>query len=378
MGRFDRYLLSQLLLVFGLFALILVGVYWVNRAVILVDRFMGAGQSGFMVLELTIFSLPSIIQLVMPIAAFLAVIYTCNRLHSDSELVVVQATGFSGFRMARPVLGFGLLIAAIMLVLSHVLVPLSMIQLNTKEDALRDAASSRLLVPGAFEHPTRGITVYVRDTSSDGEMYYLLISDRRDPNRETTYTAQRALLVRDPEGPKLLMFDGIAQTLDQQTGQLATTEYTDFTYDIGGFVAERRPRALDGRQLSTFALLQASEENQNRTRRSAAWLVREAHLRNAESILVPAICVMGFAALMLGGFSRFGLWRQITLAVTLVVIVKLVDNAAADLARRSADVWFLVYMPSALAAVIALVLLWLGGRRFSVPWARTKGEGGNA
>ncbi|MCP4819364.1 MAG: LPS export ABC transporter permease LptF, partial [Shimia sp.] len=37
MSRFDRYILSQLLTLFGFFALVLVSVYWVNRAVVLFD-----------------------------------------------------------------------------------------------------------------------------------------------------------------------------------------------------------------------------------------------------------------------------------------------------------------------------------------------------
>ncbi len=33
MSKFDRYMLSQLMTLFGFFALILVSVYWINRAV---------------------------------------------------------------------------------------------------------------------------------------------------------------------------------------------------------------------------------------------------------------------------------------------------------------------------------------------------------
>ncbi|MEO6300594.1 MAG: LPS export ABC transporter permease LptF, partial [Paracoccaceae bacterium] len=46
MTRFDRYLLSQLLTMFGFFALVLVGVYWINRAVGLFDQLIGDGQSA--------------------------------------------------------------------------------------------------------------------------------------------------------------------------------------------------------------------------------------------------------------------------------------------------------------------------------------------
>ena len=43
MSRFDRYLLSQLLALFGFFALVLVAVFWVNRAVGLFDQLIGDG-----------------------------------------------------------------------------------------------------------------------------------------------------------------------------------------------------------------------------------------------------------------------------------------------------------------------------------------------
>ena len=33
MGRYDRYILSQLVVMFGFFSLVLISVYWVNEAV---------------------------------------------------------------------------------------------------------------------------------------------------------------------------------------------------------------------------------------------------------------------------------------------------------------------------------------------------------
>ena len=46
MARFDRYLLSQFMVLFGFFALVLVSVYWVNRAVSLFDELIADGQSA--------------------------------------------------------------------------------------------------------------------------------------------------------------------------------------------------------------------------------------------------------------------------------------------------------------------------------------------
>ena len=100
-------MLSQLLALFGFFSLVLVAVYWINRAVGLFDKLIGDGQSSLVFLEFSLLTLPFVIRLVLPISAFAATVYVTNRLTSESELVVMQATGFSAFRLARPVLYFG-------------------------------------------------------------------------------------------------------------------------------------------------------------------------------------------------------------------------------------------------------------------------------
>ena len=63
MARFDRYILSQLMVLFGFFSLILILVYWVNRAVVLFDRLIADGQSATVFLEFTALSLPGIIRM---------------------------------------------------------------------------------------------------------------------------------------------------------------------------------------------------------------------------------------------------------------------------------------------------------------------------
>ena len=96
------------MMVFGFFALVLVSVYWVNSAVRLFDRLISDGQSVWVFLEMTALPLPNVIRLMLPVAAFVAVVHAPNRKAGESELVVMQATGFSPFRLARPVLYFGL------------------------------------------------------------------------------------------------------------------------------------------------------------------------------------------------------------------------------------------------------------------------------
>lgn len=370
MGRFDRYVFSQLLRVFGFFALVLVGVYWINRAAVLLDRYLTEGQGGGLVLQLTLLSLPSIMLLVLPVAGFVAAVYVTNRLHSDSELVVVQATGYSAGRLVRPFLAFGVLLALVLTLLGHVVVPVSMSRLSELEQELAEAVSSRLIVPGAYQSPTDGVTVYVRSVEADGTLMGLLVNDRRERDYDTTYVAHRALLVRHADGPRLVMFDGMAQTLNRVTERLSITEFEDFTVALTDLAGTPGQRRVDYRSLSTPVLLAASAETVASTGRTADALRREAHLRISQAVLAIGAVVAGYAALMVGGFSRFGLTRQMIFAVLLVVGTKLVDNAAIDRAKSDPDALMMVYAAPAFAFLVCAVLLAIADGRLGLPFRR--------
>ena len=149
------------LLVLGheLVALVLVLVYWINRAVVLFDQLITDGQSAWVFLEFTALALPSIIRIVLPIAAFAATLYALSRMSGDSELTVMQATGTSPWRLARPVLMFGLIAALLVSILAHVLVPASLVRLNARQSEIAQTATARLLREGEFISPTKGLTL---------------------------------------------------------------------------------------------------------------------------------------------------------------------------------------------------------------------------
>ena len=89
MTRLDRYILAQLLWVFGFFSLVLVSVYWVNKAVSLFDRLISDGQPMSVFLEFTALSLPMLIRTVLPISAFVATLQVTLGLLRNSEVAVV-------------------------------------------------------------------------------------------------------------------------------------------------------------------------------------------------------------------------------------------------------------------------------------------------
>jgi len=361
-SRFDRYLLSHLLALFGFFSLVLVAVYWVNRAVGLFDQLIGDGQSAVVFLEFSLLTLPNVIRLVLPISAFAACLYAINRLNQESELVVMQATGFSAFRLARPVLFFGLCVMAMQLVLTNVLVPMSQARLSERTSEISTNATSQFLNEGRFMHPTTGITLYISEITPLGELNRIFLSDERSPDDRVVYTAETALLVRGDAGPVLVMMDGAAQRLTREGQRLAVTRFQNFAMELSGLISGGGARRQSLRELSTLQLMTAPDDLVQSIGADPAAFYEEGHGRIASPLLALAAPLVGFAALMLGGYSRFGLLPQIVLGVACLIVLQTISTVSAGMAIKDPMGWPLVYLAPLIGLAMALGLLWQAQR----------------
>ena len=359
MSRYDRYVLSQYLVFFGFFALILVAVFWINRAVVLFDRLIGDGQSALVFLEFTALTLPNLIRMVLPMAAFAASVYVTNRLNSESELTVMQATGSSPWQLARPALVFGVLTAIMMSILTHVLMPASTKQLELREAEVARNVTARLLSEGSFLHPADGVTFYIRKIDPDGTLNDVFLSDLRDPAQSVTYTGAEAFLVRDGGRANLIMVDGLAQRFDTASKTLSTTVFSDFSYDISALIRKNESGARNIRAIPTLELLNNAEIIAEQEAFSPGKLAEELHLRFARALICIAVTLIGFSTLLLGGYSRFGVWRQALLAFLLLIFLEVLRGLVAGPVLKSPELWWLTYLPTVVGIAIAVSILQL-------------------
>ncbi|WP_394152280.1 LPS export ABC transporter permease LptF [Loktanella salsilacus] len=364
MARFDRYMISQLMVTFGFFSLVLVLIYWINAAVRLFDQLIADGQGFGVIMELIMLSLPNVIRLALPLSAFAASVYVTNRMSQDSELVVVQATGFSPWRMARPMLSFGLIVALLMSVLMHILVPLSSTVLNERQAEIAQNITARILTEGQFIEPTDGITVYIRAITPEGELQDVFLSDLRDPQSQVTYTARRAYLVRNDGDAQLVMVDGMAQNLRGPDQQLFVTEFADFSYNIGSMMNMTPRTNRNSREVMTWDLLSPTPALAAETNKTEAQLVTEAHDRISQSVLGTVAALLGFSALMIGSFSRFGVWPQVIFAIVLIIVIKSLETTGLDIARTSPQMWFASYLAVVAGFLMICALLFVASRPY--------------
>jgi len=342
---------------FAIFALILIGVYWIGRAIGLFDELIGDGQSLRVFLEIMLLFLPQVVAIVLPVGAFAATLFVNNRLHSESEMVVMQAAGLSPMRLLRPYVMFSLLVAALAAVLSHYLVPRSMVRLAQRQFELTQDMGARLIVGGRFLHPSDGVTFFVGRVGKDGSLYDIFLYDQRAAGRDITYTAKKAVLVRKQDQARLVMYQGLIQTFNQNSQHLSKIQFKQFLFDVGTLTGAKNTRHFNLQNFGTLALLNPTPEMIKQSATSRSQMILTAHQRIEQPLQSLVYPLIGMAFLMLGGFSRFGVLRQVLAAVAFVIALSTLAVMLRGIVRNDIGFWPLLYLPDAIGLLTVYLLL---------------------
>src|SRR6202140_2057285 len=144
-----------------------------------------------MFLYLALLILPRFFDIVLPIGAFIAVLFIFNRLASESELVVMRAAGLSPLTLARPVLVLASIAFLVLMSLSAYFLPASNREFKDLQFEIRNRFVSALLQEGTFTTISEKLTIYIGGRNERGEILGLLINDDRDPQQPVTIMAER-------------------------------------------------------------------------------------------------------------------------------------------------------------------------------------------
>lgn len=357
MPYLDRYILRQTFTAFMLFCLILAGVIWLTQAVRLIDVVLSSGQSLFLLVEFSVLVLPRVLSMVVPLAGFAAVIYVINKLYSEAELVVMMMSGQSPFSIARPVLWFALGLSFVTLGITNFLAPMGELRLENNRNEIRSELANALIREGRFLHPTDGLTVFIREASETGNMAGLFLHDERDPARPVTYTAERALLLRDGPIARLIMSRGVALTFSAGNDLLARVQFDEFTYDLSDLVSTVDTEPAKASTLMTWQLISpdASVEALARFKRGAFMATgHERIVFGVHALLMP---LLALGVMLTGGYQRRGFSKRIIAAVlsgvTLVVAGLVVKGAVIS----NPGLWPVSYLPDVIAGGLIVFLL---------------------
>ena len=353
----DKYVIKQCFKSFLFFTIVLSLVAWINAAIELVESLARDGHSVATVVDLIALSIPKILVRVFPISAFAATVFTMIRLSNESELTVMLAAGLRPRQIAKPYFIFGLITTLFALSMSIYLAPLAEKVLSEKKYELSQAYTSKFLKVGKFQHPSLGVTLFIRDISTNGELFDVFISDRRDDVFTYDYSASKAYLLALENKAVFVLTNGVIQIHNTDQKLLSLTNFDELTYDLSEAFAKNKEPQIRLGELPTYLLWSDPIAAMNAADKTLAQVLENFHSRIQRALLCLVATLIGFATLYAADFSRYGRSRFVALAIFLLANVKIVESAVIAITRSNSSSWPLVYLPTLIGLSIVVIMI---------------------
>ncbi|GAB3126090.1 LPS export ABC transporter permease LptF [Novispirillum itersonii subsp. nipponicum] len=359
MLKMTRYLLRHLTAGTVLVTAGLLSILWLTQSLRFVEMIVTQGLSITNFLTLTGLLLPNFLVVIMPIALFGVVLFTYNRLSADRELVVLRAAGIGPVMLSRAALILATTVTLLTYSITLHLGPASARAFKDMQWTFRNDMSRLLIQEGAFSQIGRGLTLYVRSRSPDGELLNIMLNDERREKVVTTMMAERGALVDGPHGPRVVLVNGNRQEVDRNTGHLSLLHFQTYTMDIdtGNSTTGERSREASERSLRELLSATVGDDNGAIGEPQVMRFRAEAHQRLVNPVSSITFCLVALAILLGGSFNRRGNAPRLIAAVVTMVAIEALIVSAGNIAAKSSAMIPLIYAVVLLPIPVALFAL---------------------
>ena len=340
MQIYARYIANRIMGPFLLISMSLTGLVWLAQSLKFIDFIVNRGLDAVMFLYLSSLLIPSLLGIVLPIALFISVVVTYNRLASESELVVMRSAGISRVALIKPTLIVSILIVIIGYLISLYLLPSSYREFKDMQAFIRDNYVSVLLQEGVFNSPTKDLTVYIRKIGENGKLEGMLMHDNRIKHKPVSMMAEEGELIKTPKGPRFILKKGNRQEIDHQSNNISLLYFDRYALDMSSFTTKssNRWREPEERYLHELFIDESGSEKQINKLRI------EGHNRITWPLYSMLMALLGLTPFIGGEFNRRGQLKKILYASVAAVIIISSAVAMRNIANKNPDLSFLMYL----------------------------------
>lgn len=308
MRQYVLYIMKNLAWPTLLITASLTGIIWLTQALRFIDFIVNRGLSIGNFIYITSLLFPSLLLLLVPVSLFVAIVFTYNKLSVDSELIVFKAVGLSRWQLAQPAIFVAIIATLFCYSISLYFLPLSNRQFNDMRTFLQDNYTSVLLQEEVFNTPVDGLTVFVRERDSDGNLKGILVHDNRIEDNPITMMAEEGKLIQSGGGPQFYLVKGMRQEI--RKGHISWLNFDQYTLDIRFYTKamNKRNRFAEEKYLGELFSGDGLSDKERAQHRA------EGHQRIVWPLYNLAMALLGVAILLHGEFNRRGHWKRMMFA----------------------------------------------------------------
>lgn len=302
--------------------------------------------------------LPTFLEMTVPMALLLGILFGLGRLSSDQEITALKASGISPFQILLPI-GVVALVASLLTLLITTLVRPGANQALKKE--LYSIAKGRVVTAlreKVFNDDFPDVLIYVEEVIPPGNTSQgVLIVDRRNPERESIVFAKVAFFLSDEESRtlNLKLFDGIVHEREKNKSGFSQTHFNVYNVKLDLEEAfslirkkKRRPKEMSLQQLLKTIRLKEAKGIKPTSE------IMEFHQRFSFAFAPLVFGLLGVSLVMMPTRSRTGRsWGLASCLFWLLVYYGLLSTGKALGEREIIPPMIALWLPNLVLGLIA-------------------------
>ena len=296
MGSIDKYIFRTTLASFALVLVSLTGVIWITQALRGIDLMTSQGQTIITFLGITSLVIPALVLIIAPIALMIAISHTLNKLATDSEIIVMNAAGFSPFRLFRPFFYATCVVALAVTFIAAFLAPDGMRRIKQWDAEITADILTNILQPGRFAQLDQNLTIRIRERLPGGVLAGIFVDDRRDPKERVTIIADHGTILKNESGSYLVLENGNLERFETGKRDPALVAFGRYAFDMSKFSNQGRDVTLGIRERYLWELFSPSADDPV-FQKLAGQFRAELHDRLLSPVYPFAFAVLTFAFL---------------------------------------------------------------------------------
>ena len=261
MGSIDKYIFRTTLASFALVLVSLTGVIWITQALRGIDLMTSQGQTIVTFLGITSLVIPALVLIIAPISLMISISHTLNKLATDSEIIVMNAAGFSPFRLFRPFFYATCVVALMVAFIGAYLAPDGMRRIKQWDAEITADVMTNILQPGRFAQLDQNLTVRIRERRPGGVLGGIFVDDRRDPKERDTIIADHGTVLKNESGSYLVLEDGNLERFEAGKRDPVLVEFSKHAFDMSKYASQGHDVALGIRERYLWELLWPAEND---------------------------------------------------------------------------------------------------------------------
>ncbi len=360
MKKLNIYITKQIIIGFLLVSFSLMSIIWLSQSLRFLDLIASKGISTGIFIELTSLLMPRIFTILAPISLFASVLFVYNRMLSDRELVVMKSAGISPWQLAKPSIFIGILLVFANIYVLNFGIPKAENTFNDLEWKVKNNISHLMFREGEFTTLQPGLTVFITTHEDDGTVGGILINDERSPQKKSTTTAEKGIIIKTAKGPRIVLINGNLQEISSKNNQFSSVNFTKYSVDFG--IKGTKSRRKDSVRVRSFSeLIGALDDFSLPQTERYKWFI-EGNKRITTPLLAIVYALLGCTGLLISTFNRRGQTKTIAISLISVILIQALDLISGNLASKNLFWLILMYANVIIPPIVCIILLLFSGK----------------